>query len=79
MLGNRLLIVFMLGACFLTASAAWADDMGYVNCSSHPEDTQVFGKARRTPETVASLPCGSASRFYSTGLSSPGSKQETVR
>src|SRR5258708_3019156 len=58
MLRNRLLIVFMLGACFLTASAAWADDVGYVNCSSHPEDTQVFGKARKTPDTVASLPCG---------------------
>jgi hypothetical protein len=56
MLRNRLLI--LLGGCFLTASAAWADDVGYIDCSNHPEDTQVFGKARKTPEVVTSLPCG---------------------
>src|SRR5260370_269777 len=56
MLRNRLLI--LLGGCFLTASAAWADDVGYVDCSNHPEETQVFAKARKTPEVVASLPCG---------------------
>jgi len=58
MLRNRLLILFVLGVCFLTAAAAWADDLGYVNCSSHPDATQVFGKPRNSPETVASLPCG---------------------
>jgi hypothetical protein len=58
MLRNRCLILVLLGVCFLTASAAWADDLGYVNCSSHPEATQVFGKPRNSPETVASLPCG---------------------
>src|SRR5713226_316974 len=58
MLRNRLLILVMLGASFLTASAAWADDVGYVNCSSHPEATQVFAKPRKTPDMVASLPCG---------------------
>src|SRR5260370_166437 len=58
MLRNRLLILLMLGACFLTASAAWADDVGYVNCSSHPEATQVFAKPRKTPDMLASLPCG---------------------
>src|SRR5260370_13965348 len=56
MLRNRLLI--LLGGCFLTASAAWADDVGYVDCSNHPEETQVFAKAMKTPEVVASLPCG---------------------
>ena len=56
MVRNRLLMV--LGVCFLTASAAWADGVAYVDCSNHPEDTQVFAKPRRTPDVVASLPCG---------------------
>jgi hypothetical protein len=56
MLRNRFLI--LLGVSFLAASAAWADDVGYVDCSNHSEDSQVFGKPRRTPEVVASLPCG---------------------
>ncbi len=56
MVCKRLLIV--LGVCFLTASAAWADGVAYVDCSNHPEDTQVFPKPRRTPDVVASLPCG---------------------
>src|SRR5713226_3762899 len=56
MLRNRLLI--LLGVCFLAASAAWADDVGYIDCSSHSDGTQVFGKPRRTPDVVASLPCG---------------------
>jgi len=56
MLRNRMLIV--LGGCFLAASAAWADGVAYVDCASHPDVTQVFGKPRRTPETVAGLPCG---------------------
>src|SRR5260370_7869400 len=53
---NRFLIV--LGGFLLAASAAWADDVGYVECSSHPDGTQVFGKPRKSPEVVASLPCG---------------------
>lgn len=56
MLRNRFLI--LLGASFLAASAAWADGSGYVNCSNHPDDTPVFGKARQTREVVATLPCG---------------------
>jgi hypothetical protein len=35
-----------------------ADEVGYVDCSAHSDATQVFGKPRRTPDTVASLPCG---------------------
>jgi hypothetical protein len=56
MLRNRMLV--LVGGCLLTASAAWADGVAYVDCASHPEDTQVFGKPRRTPDVVASLACG---------------------
>jgi hypothetical protein len=56
MLRNRLLI--FAGICFLAASAAKADGVAYIDCASHPDDTQVFGKPRRTPESVAALPCG---------------------
>jgi len=53
---NRFLVV--LGGCLLAASAAWADDVGYVECSSHPDGTQVFAKPRKSPEVVASMACG---------------------
>ncbi len=53
---NRLFII--LGGCLLAASAAWADDVGYVECSSHPDGTQVFAKPRKSPEVVASMACG---------------------
>ena len=56
MLHNRFLI--LLGGCLLASSAAWADEVGYVDCTNHPEEIQVFAKARRTPDLVASLPCG---------------------
>src|SRR5580692_12701213 len=56
MLRIRFLIVLALG--FLACSAAWADEVGYVDCSNHSDATQVFGKPRRTPDTVASIPCG---------------------
>ena len=56
MLRNRFLI--FLGGCFLAASAAWADDVGYVDCSSHSDGTQVFAKPRQTPDVLASMPCG---------------------
>jgi hypothetical protein len=56
MLRNRLLI--LLGGCFLAATAAWADDVGYVDCSNHPEETQVFAKPRKTPDVIAAMPCG---------------------
>src|SRR5258708_22655996 len=56
MLRNRLLI--LLGECFLTASAAWADGVGFIDCRDHPHQTRVFGKARQTHDSVASLPCG---------------------
>jgi hypothetical protein len=56
MLRNRVLII--MGGCLLAASAAWADDVGYVECSSHPDGTQVFAKPRKSPETVASVACG---------------------
>jgi hypothetical protein len=59
MFRNRLLI--LLGGFFLASSAAWADEVGYIDCTNHPEEIQVFAKARKTPEVVASVPC--AERF----------------
>ncbi len=56
MFRNRFLI--LLGGCFLAASAAWADDIGYVDCSSHSDGIQVFAKPRKTPDVLASVPCG---------------------
>ena len=56
MLRNRILI--LLSVSFLAASAAWADDVGYVDCSNHSEDTQVFAKPRKTPDVIAAIPCG---------------------
>ena len=56
MLRIRFLIVLALG--FLATSAAWADEVGYVDCSNHSDATQVFGKPRRSPDVVASLACG---------------------
>lgn len=56
MLHKRLLLA--LAACFLMASGAWADDIGYIDCNSHPDDTKVFGKARQSQDVVASVPCG---------------------
>src|SRR5271163_868079 len=56
MLRNRLLVA--LGACFLAASGAWADEVGFVDCSKSAEATQVFGKPRKSQDVVASLPCG---------------------
>ncbi len=56
MLRNRFLMV--LSGCLLAASAAWADDVGYVECSSHPDGMQVFAKPRKSPEVVASVACG---------------------
>ena len=56
MFRNRFLLLF--GGCLLAASAALADDVGFVDCSNHPDDIQVFGKPRRTPDIIASVPCG---------------------
>jgi hypothetical protein len=50
--------LILLGLSLLAASGAWADDVGYVDCSKNAEATQVFGKPRRSPDVVASLPCG---------------------
>src|SRR4029077_20683758 len=56
MVGKRYLL--LLAGCFLTASAAMADEVGFIDCHEHPEQTQVFAKARQTHEIVATLPCG---------------------
>ena len=36
MLRNRLLVA--LGVCFLAASGAWADEVGFVDCSKSAEE-----------------------------------------
>jgi hypothetical protein len=54
----RFRLLLLLAASFLLASAAWADDIGYVDCTSHPEGSQVYAKARQSQETVGSLACG---------------------
>lgn len=54
----RMRILILLGLSFLVASAAWADDIGFVDCSSHSEGTPVFGKPRKSPDVVATVPCG---------------------
>ncbi len=54
----RMRFLVFLGVCFLAASGAWADEVGYVDCSNHSDATQVFGKPRKTPDVVASLACG---------------------
>jgi hypothetical protein len=54
----RMRILVMLGVCFLAASGAWADEVGFIDCSNHSDATQVFGKPRKTPDVVASLACG---------------------
>jgi hypothetical protein len=56
MFRNRFLI--LLGVGFLAASAAWADDIGYVDCSSHSDGIQIFAKPRKTPDVLATVPCG---------------------
>src|SRR6267143_1860318 len=56
MFRNRILI--LLGVCFLAASAALADDIGFIDCSKNADGAQVFAKPRRSPDVVASVPCG---------------------
>jgi hypothetical protein len=51
-------ILMLVGGSLLAASGAWADDLGYVDCSSHSDDTPVFGKARKSPDQVATVACG---------------------
>lgn len=52
----RIRLLILLSACGIS-SAAWADNLGYVACSSHPEETSVFSKPRQT-SSVAVIPCG---------------------
>ena len=61
-------VLILLGACFLTASAAWADEVGYVECSNHPEDTKVLSRAAMTEGVVASLPCGERFTILQSGF-----------
>lgn len=53
----RIRLLIFLSACCAISSAAWADNFGYVACSSHPEETPVFSKPRQS-SSVAVIPCG---------------------
>lgn len=55
---SRTRLFTLLTACFLVVSAAWADDLGYVDCASHTEGVQLFGKARQTPDVLGTVVCG---------------------
>ena len=55
---SRTRCFILLTGSFLLASAAWADDLGFVDCAAHPENTQVFAKPRQTPDSVATVACG---------------------
>lgn len=54
----RIRLFILLTVSFLIASAALADDLGYVDCASHPESAQVFSKARQTPDSLGTVACG---------------------
>ena len=54
----RIRLFTLLTVSFLLASAALADDLAYVDCASHPENTQVFSKARQTPDSLGTIACG---------------------
>ena len=54
----RLRLLLLLAGCLVLASAALADDIGYVDCSSHPDGSQIYGKARQSTDVVGSVPCG---------------------
>ena len=53
----RIRLLILLSACCVISSAGWADNLGYVDCSGHPEDTPVFSKPRQS-SSVAVIPCG---------------------
>ncbi len=48
----------VLALAAFSPTLAWADDVGYIDCHDRPESTQVLGKAAKTSEVVASMPCG---------------------
>src|SRR5205814_4702277 len=43
---------------FLAASASIADDIGFIDYSQNADGAKVFAQPRRSPDVVASLPCG---------------------
>src|SRR2546430_6050614 len=52
---SRIRLFTLLTACFLAASPAWADDLGYLECANHPEGAQLFSKARQTPDALGTV------------------------
>ena len=66
MVRNRLLLLALGG--FVLTPAAWGDEVGYVDCPNHPEETQVLAKAAKTQESVATLPCGERFAILQSGF-----------
>ncbi|HYL83847.1 MAG TPA: SH3 domain-containing protein [Candidatus Angelobacter sp.] len=58
----RLRVLLLLAASTLFVSAAWADDIGYIDCASHPDPSQVYTKPRQSQDVVGSVACGE--RFF---------------
>lgn len=54
----KLSTCLVLALIFSLPALALADEVGYIDCQKRAEDTQVLGKAAKTTEVVASLPCG---------------------
>lgn len=55
---SRIRLFILVMVSFLLGSAAFADDLGYVDCTSHPDTTPVFAKARQTPDSLGTVACG---------------------
>jgi hypothetical protein len=54
----RARFLLLLAISFLMASAAWANDVGYVDCAAHPDPSTVYGKARQSQDIVGTVACG---------------------
>jgi len=48
----------LVATCLLAASAARADDLGYMDCQSHPDDSVILAKAEKAADVIAPLHCG---------------------
>lgn len=51
-------LFILIAGCLLASSALRADELGIVDCHTHPGAIQVSPTAAKTPNPIASLPCG---------------------
>jgi hypothetical protein len=64
---HKKLLILLCGS-LLGAAGARADDVGYVDCSGHPEETQIYAKPRRSQDVVVKVPCGERFRVVLYGF-----------